>query len=69
MARPLIELKGERFGKLLVERRSFRAVSGDTLWRCKCDCGAVREVQSGRLRRWEAQSCLPCAGRNERRDR
>lgn len=65
MARPLIE-SGERFEKLFVERKSYRAVKGDALWRCKCDCGEVREVRSGQLRRGEARSCLTCAGRNHR---
>jgi hypothetical protein len=54
--RPLIDLAGQQFGKLLVVERaekpaqySLSATSG-TWWRCNCDCGAEVILHSRRIR-------------------
>ncbi|CAH2606239.1 protein of unknown function (plasmid) [Rhodovastum atsumiense] len=66
MSKPFINMAGRRIGKLVVERRSFNPCKGDTLWRCRCDCGGIREVRGVTLRRGRVTQCLPCTGRKFR---
>lgn len=40
MSRAIIELAGQRFGRLLVIQQAGRNSRGGVLWLCKCDCGA-----------------------------
>jgi hypothetical protein len=35
----LINLVGQRFGRLLVIERAENSPRGDSRWRCRCDCG------------------------------
>lgn len=51
-----IDLAGQRFGKLLVEREEE---SGDAnrRWLCRCDCGGRRLVRQDLLRRGVVKSC------------
>jgi len=52
MGRPVIDLTGQRFGRLLVvsqvPRESAKAI---TYWNCLCDCGTPCVVRSGDLRK------------------
>ena len=51
-------MTGQRFGRLLVERREGVAKSGrQPTWRCVCDCGATTHVTSTRLTRGDTKSC------------
>lgn len=51
-------LKGKRFGKLLVLRETDnRADRGSIVWQCKCDCGNIVEISSKRLVNVLAISC------------
>ena len=51
-------LKGKRFGKLLVLRETDnRADRGSIVWQCKCDCGNIVEISSKRLVNGLAISC------------
>ena len=44
------DLKGRRFGKLVVlEETSNRADNSSVVWKCKCDCGNIVEISSKRL--------------------
>lgn len=44
------DLKGQRFGKLIViEETNNRADKGSIVWKCKCDCGNIIEISSKRL--------------------
>ena len=57
---PKIDLTGQRFGKLVViAETDKRASNGGIIWKCKCDCGNVVEVEGGNLRRRRnpTQSC------------
>lgn len=47
-----IDIKGKRFGQW----RVFE-YAGNSLWRCKCDCGTVRNVWGKYLRRGTSKSC------------
>jgi|ERR1700730_3329774 len=53
----LVELTGQRFGKLLVLRRSFNKPSRHSLWCCKCDCGNSIVVSATNLKTGHTQSC------------
>lgn len=61
MAR-LIDITGQRFGRLLVleQAKPARPVgnpSGYAYWRCICDCGAEPVVCGENLRRGAVKSC------------
>lgn len=54
----LIDLKGQRFGRLLVvSLLPKRAKNKNAVWVCLCDCGNISEVMSSNLRRKTTQSC------------
>lgn len=55
----LISLVGQRFSRLLVVARAPNGPSGQTAWRCICDCGALVDVVAMALkaRRSATQSC------------
>ena len=47
----IINLKGKRFGKLLVIDKTLeRTKSGSVKWRCKCDCGNEVVISSASLK-------------------
>lgn len=52
----LIDITNMRFGRLLVlEHEGMKNRS--SLWRCICDCGAVKSFQSANLRSGRSRSC------------
>lgn len=51
------DLKGLRFGMLVVEEREKNGKYGDAMWLCLCDCGNKVVVRAGDLRRGSTQSC------------
>lgn len=57
----LIDLTGKRFGRLtVIERVNGTVVRGKSpkvFWRCKCDCGNIREIDGYSLRSGNTQSC------------
>ena len=57
----LIDLTGQRFGKLVVIERAEDYVSPKgahcTRWHCKCDCGCTKVVSSNSLKRHYTKSC------------
>ncbi len=57
----LIDLKGRRFGKLMVVERAPNIVDKNgnitAMWLCKCDCGNKSIVRSELLRNGKTQSC------------
>lgn len=56
MGKPLIDMTGQRFGRLMVlGRESFR--SGKTKWQCQCDCGQSTVVIGQLLRNGKTRSC------------
>lgn len=54
------DLTGQRFGKLVAERRLTDDRAGR--WECRCDCGELVLIRVGDLRRGTARSCgvHPC---------
>ena len=66
----LIDLTGERFGRLIVVSRCRNGNNGQPRWHCRCDCGCFATVHGQSLRGGNAKSCgclnreLLKAGRN-----
>lgn len=53
-----INLKGQRFGRLIVlEETTSRDIGGNVIWKCKCDCGKIVCTSSQNLRKGFTQSC------------
>lgn len=56
-----IDLKGKRFGKLLVVKRANNYITpaGNyiTMWECKCDCGNIKAISGHALRNGFTKSC------------
>lgn len=52
-----IDLIGQRFERLLVIEEIGRNKYGKTLWKCQCDCGAIKIVSTGSLRGGYTKSC------------
>lgn len=57
MSKHCIDLKGMRFGRLLVLEREGVSSQGSVRWRCLCDCGTEVVVDGRHLRRGTSQSC------------
>lgn len=54
----LIDLRGKRFGRLLVAgRKRFAVKKKQTYWIVRCDCGTEKIVDGRNLRRGDSQSC------------
>lgn len=63
----IIDLTGERFGRLVVvERAEKKGDYTNARWLCKCDCGNYVDVLGTTLRRGESKSC-GCYRRDFRR--
>lgn len=52
-----INLKGQRFGKLLVLSKTKIRCDNNIVWKCRCDCGNIAFVVSYRLRNGTTKSC------------
>ena len=57
MARPLIDLTGQRFGRLTVIGLESTNGSKGTKWNCLCDCGNIVVVKGGHLKDGGTKSC------------
>lgn len=57
MANHMVDLTGQRFGRLTAIAPAGKTKSGNYLWDCVCDCGAHTVVASGGLRSGEIVSC------------
>lgn len=53
----LVDLTGQRFGKLTVIERAGTAPDRHAQWLCKCDCGAVRIIRGNELKNGNTVSC------------
>lgn len=53
----LIDLTGQKFGRLTVLERSSNQSGKDTVWLCKCECGNYAEVTAGHLKDGHTKSC------------
>jgi hypothetical protein len=53
----LIDLTGQRFGRLVVVGRESTAYGGSVRWACICDCGQTKVVRGDHLRSGATTSC------------
>lgn len=53
----LIDLTGQRFGRLTVVERAGQTAAGVVVWACVCDCGTICDVQGNSLRNGRTKSC------------
>ena len=53
----LIDLTGQRFGRLTVIKRNDENLNRKPAWVCKCDCGNIKIVRGTDLRQGKVQSC------------
>lgn len=54
---PLIDLSGQKFGKLTVIEKTGRNKQGNALWKCCCDCGNIVVVRGSDLKNGNTKSC------------
>ena len=59
-ARSCIDLTGQRFASLIVQKRAGASNSSEATWLCLCDCGTERIVSGGKLRNGESKACYSC---------
>ena len=61
MGKPLIDLTGQRFGKLTVIKQAApqktKFDTYRTMWLCQCDCGRKTAVWAENLKRGMTKSC------------
>ena len=53
----LIDLTGQRFGRLTVIERTNQSPGEEVRWLCKCSCGKTVEVDAKSLRKGKTKSC------------
>ena len=54
----VIDLRGQRFGRLTVRSLTNEVGSSTSrIWRCECDCGAMCWIASSQLRTGKTKSC------------
>ena len=53
----LKDLTGQRFGRLVVQKRYGRTPGGEASWICQCDCGKQFAVVGSSLRKGTTRSC------------
>ena len=57
MGRPILDLTGQKYGRLTVLRNVGVNKQGNALWECQCNCGAITIKASGDLRHGTTYSC------------
>lgn len=53
----LINLEGQRFGRLVALSKEPARSDAETRWRCRCDCGVEKAIRTKDLRRGMVRSC------------
>lgn len=56
-SRTLIDMSGQKFGRLTVLFKAGNAPGGQPYWLCWCECGTLHPVLSGNLRNGKTNSC------------
>lgn len=54
--RKLNDLTGKKFGRLLVIERAENR-GRQTYWKCRCDCGKIKEINGAKLKNGHTKSC------------
>lgn len=53
----MIDLTGEKFGRLIVVERLQNDKHNKTRWMCKCECGNTKSIGGWELRKEQSKSC------------
>lgn len=53
----ILNLLGQRFGRLTVIARAPNTADGRAVWECRCDCGSTKVVTAKMLRDGKTSSC------------
>lgn len=53
----MLNLKGQRFGRLTVSYEAGRTPTNSVLWMTRCDCGRFQRVRAGNLTSGNTRSC------------
>ena len=53
----VIQMRGSRFGRLVVVSEAGNSKNGSKMWNCRCDCGRVKTVRGTHLRQGSIRSC------------
>ena len=54
---PLIDLTGQRFGRLVVLQLLDEKRNGGRMWLCSCDCGTTKAIRNQQLKSGRSKSC------------
>lgn len=57
MAGKPMDLKGQKFGRLIALEQTDKRINKSVVWKCKCDCGTECEVVAASLRSGRTKSC------------
>lgn len=57
---PLIDRRGQRFGRLVVLERTRHPRWNMNVWRCRCDCGGEQLAMGGHLIQGRTTQCRAC---------
>lgn len=63
----IVDLTGQRFGRLTVLEVTDKRQNRNPVWKCRCDCGAIKEINGVDLKRGHSQSCGCLRSRGEER--
>lgn len=62
MGRPMVDLTGRRYGKLVVLERVKKSSTRHTsYWLCRCDCGIEKIIAHSNLISHHTRSCGECS--------
>ena len=53
----IVDLAGQRFGRLVVLSLTKKRSGGNTVWKCLCDCGSKTLVSANHLQSGHTKSC------------
>lgn len=56
-AHSILDLTGQRFGRLVAKERLQTKKGGSYLWRCLCDCGCLVDAPATTLTKGQKKSC------------
>ncbi len=64
--RLLNDLTNKKFGKLTVLERA-ESRNGETFWKCRCECGNIKEVNASKLKNGHTRSCGCIIGSSQKK--
>ena len=54
----IIDLTGKKFNRLyVIEKTNMRYANGNTIWKCLCNCGNIKNVSGNHLKSGHTKSC------------